>query len=391
VNIIVIAPYVTLPNENGSDRFYSLCKSFSEFSNVTLLTSSFSHYTKEQRKTPSDYRFVKLVQEVGYKKNVSFLRVYSHTKMAFKLYFILYKNLKKRQRDIYYVAFPDMGVLLFLCIMSRFYKFKVVIDVQDIWPEAFLMVTNKIPSFIYKITKSLRGKVMRCASLIITVSNTYSEILKKELPGHQFLTAYLGSTVYDFVYKSAKSVRLENKKTIFIGYSGSSGRSYDIITVAKAILNLTIDGYDFKLVIYSSESQQLNDLKEMKNSRLSIQKMIPHIDLIKKMQQCDLLLNPVIDVSAASVTNKMCDYATVSRPILDCQNNKELDSIFSEMLIKHKAFDKESVLSSLNRYIANIDRYTYLADKRSEELRKSFNKGYTNTRIVNFVRKLNNI
>jgi hypothetical protein len=393
MNIVIVSPYVTLPNENGSNRFYSLCEHFSNLDKVTLLTSSFSHYYKRQRKVENKNSgfTISLISEPGYKNNVSISRIFSHIILTFGFYAALFKILKRKETDVYYVAFPDMGVLLYLCIMRKFYKYKIVVDIQDMWPEAFLMLTDKIPNSIYTMMKFFRNKSMSCASLIITVSNTYSNIIKKEILPPLILTSYLGSTVYNFEYLLAKSVRSNNKKNILIGYAGSSGQSYDLTTIANVISNLTIDGYGFKLVIYSSESQQLNNLKKMKNSRLSIHKMIPHIDLIKKLQQCDLLLNSVIDVSAASVTNKMCDYATVSRPILDCQNNKELDNIFSEILIKYKAFDKESILLSLNRYIANIDRYIYLADKRSEELRKSFNKEYTNTKIVNFVRKLNNI
>jgi hypothetical protein len=393
MNIAIIAPYVTLPGENGSNRFYLLCECFSKLDNVILLTSSFSHYYKKQRKAKrSNARFsVNLIFEPGYKNNVSISRVLSHVRLAFGFYIALHRLLRKKEIDLYYVAFPDLGVLLYLSIMKRFYKYKVVIDIQDMWPEAFIMVTDKIPNFIYRVMKFFRKKIMSCASLIITVSSTYSNIIRKELPSSLILTSYLGSTVYDFKYLLAKTTRTVNKKKILIGYSGSSGQSYDLITISDVISDLIINGYSFKLMIFSSESQQLSLLKKTKNSKLIIRKMIPHIDLMKELQQCDLLLNPVVDVSAASVTNKMCDYASVSRPILDCQNNKELDDIFSEMLIKYKSFDKKSIVSALNIYINNIDRYTSMADKKSEKLRAMFNKKRTNIKIVNSVRKLTNI
>jgi hypothetical protein len=50
-NILLVAPYVTFPNEPGDNRFISIAQLLSFEYNVTLVTSRFCHILKQQRKT----------------------------------------------------------------------------------------------------------------------------------------------------------------------------------------------------------------------------------------------------------------------------------------------------------------------------------------------------
>ena len=93
MKILFIANYVSLPWENGNSRFIYLLNSI-DYSkhNVELITSSFSHALKKHRKL--DFKKVNalkykltLIDEPGYRNNVSFARMYSHK--------FLSKNLKE--------------------------------------------------------------------------------------------------------------------------------------------------------------------------------------------------------------------------------------------------------------------------------------------------------
>ena len=88
--ILVIANFTKLPNENGNSRFtYILDLLDKENCDVELITSSFSHGEKKQRKN-EDYNVeykITLIDEPGYKKNVSLKRFRSH--------YIFAKNVKK--------------------------------------------------------------------------------------------------------------------------------------------------------------------------------------------------------------------------------------------------------------------------------------------------------
>ena len=91
--VLVIANFMRLPWESGNSRFpYIINLLNKEKYDIEVITSSFSHSEKVQRKMTEthaksiDYK-ITLLDELGYKKNVSLKRFYSH--------YILGRNLKK--------------------------------------------------------------------------------------------------------------------------------------------------------------------------------------------------------------------------------------------------------------------------------------------------------
>ena len=108
--ILVIANFTKLPNENGNSRFtYILDLLDKEKCDVELITSSFSHGQKKQREKVGynvDYK-ITLIDEPGYRKNVSLKRFYSH--------YVFAQNVKKyleqiEKPDVIYCAIPSLDV-----------------------------------------------------------------------------------------------------------------------------------------------------------------------------------------------------------------------------------------------------------------------------------------
>ena len=46
-HILIVAPYITFPNEPGANRFIAVAKKLSQKYSVTLVTSKFCHILKE--------------------------------------------------------------------------------------------------------------------------------------------------------------------------------------------------------------------------------------------------------------------------------------------------------------------------------------------------------
>ena len=109
LNILLVAHFTKTPNEKGNNRFNYIADRLSEENTVELITSSFCHESKKQRKLEKEgleklkYKFT-AIYEPGYTKNVSLRRFYSH--------YIMAKNLRKYlnkieiKPDVIYCAVP---------------------------------------------------------------------------------------------------------------------------------------------------------------------------------------------------------------------------------------------------------------------------------------------
>ena len=96
-DILIIAHFTQVPGEKGNGRFHYLAKMLADTGmEVEVVTSNFSHKTKQKREISKedfkkwDYK-IALVEEPGYKKNVSLGRFYSH--------YVMVRNLKIYLKD----------------------------------------------------------------------------------------------------------------------------------------------------------------------------------------------------------------------------------------------------------------------------------------------------
>lgn len=143
--IFIITQYVSMPGEKSNGRFRYIADLLTSSDNqIELITTNFSHRDKTHRIFNPDkvknlkYKFT-MLEEPGYKKNISLKRFYSHYKFA--------KNLKKylekqEKPDIIYCAVPSLDVAKVAAEYAKKNNIRFIIDVQDLWPEAFKMVFN---------------------------------------------------------------------------------------------------------------------------------------------------------------------------------------------------------------------------------------------------------
>ena len=174
--ILIIANFTKLPWEQGNSRFpYIINLIDKEKYDVELVTSTFSHGEKRQRENKSndmdlDYK-ITLIDEPGYKKNVSLKRFYSH--------YVFAKNVEKHlgeieKPDIIYCAVPSLDVAKVAAKFAENNDIKFVIDIQDLWPEAFKMVFNipVLSDIIFYPMKKTANYIYSKANSIVAASKT---------------------------------------------------------------------------------------------------------------------------------------------------------------------------------------------------------------------------
>lgn len=333
MKILMIAQFNTFSFEGGNSRFTYLLDKFDYKKNkVEFITSNFGHGTKTFRsirdteKKKLKYKLT-LLDEPGYNKNVSLKRLYSHK--------ILSKNLKKYlnnlnyKPDVIYCAVPSLDVAKEAVKYANKNNIRFIIDIQDLWPEAFKMAINIpiISNVLFYPMLKKANYIYSHSDEIVAVSETYVDrglsVNKKVKKG---LSVFLGTDL-DYFDKCARENKIVYKdKLIRITYIGTLGTSYDIKTVIDAVkILMTKKINNIKLVVMGDgplrnsfeEYARENNINYEFTGKLEYPKMVGFLS------SCDIAVNPIVGLSVASIINKVGDYAAAGLPVINTQNSQE--------------------------------------------------------------------
>lgn len=326
--ILIVAHFCDYENENTNNRFnyiFNLLKK--EKYDVKMVTSKFCHRKKIYRENLGLQDFI-LLDEPSYRKNISLKRFYSH--------YIFSKNVKKylenlqEKPDIIYCAVPSLDVAYEVGKYAKKNNIKFIIDIQDLWPEAFQMVF-KVPiisNIIFYPFKKKANKIYSMADYIIAVSETYLERGKKEniCEGKAI---YLGTE--KILIDSIEKIELcKEEDEIWIAYVGTLGSSYDLNIIIEAISEL--DSNFKKKVVFQVMGDgplRKNFEKFSKERKINIKFWgnLEYKYMIGVLKNCDIAVNPIRKGAAQSIINKVGDYAAVGLPVINTQENKEYQEL----------------------------------------------------------------
>ena len=332
-DILLIAHFTHVPGEAGNSRFNYIAKKINkEKTTVEVVTTSFSHRTKKERKVSIeqkrtiDYKLT-MLEEPGYNANISFRRFYSH--------YVFSKNLNKYLRnrkkpDLIYCAVPSLDAAYVAAKYARKNDIKFIIDVQDLWPEAFKMIF-KIPILSDVVFFPLMKKanyIYSIADEIVAVSQTYLERalrVNKDCP--KAYSVYLG-TELDYFDSIAKKNKVKSKpeSEVWLVYIGTLGHSYDLYSVIDALKILKDKGVTNLKFILMGDGPLRSKYESYAKSKGIISHFTGRLEYSKMVEiltVCDIAVNPIRSGSAGSIINKVGDYAAAGLPVLNTQDSKE--------------------------------------------------------------------
>lgn len=340
-DILFITHFTQIPGEQGNNRFYYIINNINNTNiNIEVVTTSFSHKKKVQRdinvnalNEDNNIKFT-LLNEPNYNKNVSVKRLYSH--------YIFGKNVKKylktrKKPDLIYCSIPSLDAVAIAAKYAKKHGIKFVIDIQDLWPEAFKLVLNIpiIGNILFYPMKKKADYIYKTADEIIAVSETYSkraiEVSDKVKEGK---VVYLGTNldIFDEAFSKHKHKSKPNNE-VWIAYAGTLGHSYDLTNVFDALNIVKNKGVkNIKFIVMGD-----GPLKE-KFEKYSIEKQIntlftgrlPYEEMVGILGTCDIAVNPISKGAAQSIINKHADYAAAGLPVINTQENLEYRSLVDE-------------------------------------------------------------
>lgn len=340
-DVLIIAQYTTSPGTKGNGRFHYLATNFPSTHSVEIVTTNFEHMSKSLKQvTEEDKKFVPykftMINEPGYRKNVSLIRFYSHWRLSKELS----KYLKNRKKpDIIYCAIPSLDVAFEAIKYAKKHKIPFVLDVQDLWPEAFKMVFNIpfISDLIFYPMQKKADYVYKNADALLAVSETY---LNRALSVNKKCTVaesvFLGTELSYFDNIKNEYKQEKNENMFYIGYIGTLGHSYNITAIIDAISilnNQNSQKYKFIVMGDGPLREKFERYAKEKDIYCEFTGKLPYPEMVGKLCMCDIAVNPITARSAGSIINKVGDYAAAGLPVINTQECSE----YRELIKKYNA------------------------------------------------------
>ena len=328
MDIVIISEFCGDFTYTDNDRFLYLDKMLATTENcqVEIITSSFRHETKKHRRqSVVEWPFkITFIEEPGYPRNICLKRFYSHHIWGKEVA----KYLVGREKpDVVYCAIPSLTGANMVAKYCEKNHIRFVIDVQDLWPEAFMMVLNipLISKLIFAPFTALANGAYKRADAICAVSDTYCQrALKVNHKVKTTTTVFLGTDLDTFDHYAEESPIIKKGiNEIWIAYCGTLGSSYDLTCVLDALEIINDARICFIIMGDGPKQAEFESYAKQKRIKCVFTGRVPYNEMCCLLKSCDITINPIAHNAAQSIINKHADYAASGLPIISTQENEE--------------------------------------------------------------------
>lgn len=364
-DVLIVANFCDGPYENTNNRFNYIAELLSDESNikVELITSDFCHRSKLRRKKVDTNQLkykITMLHEPQYNKNVSLRRFYAH--------YIFSRNIKnylnkRKKPDVIYCAVPSLDVAKVTVGYAKKNNIKIIIDIQDLWPEAFQMVFNVpiVSEFVFKPMYKQANYIYKSADSIVAVSDTYRKrALKVRGDKKSGDYIYLGTDLRKF--GKFETVNKPNNE-FWIIYIGTLGHSYsiDLIIDSLELLKEELNNIKFIVVGDGPLKSKFEYHAKIKGVNCKFIGRKSYEEMVGYLFASDLAVNPITKGAAGSIINKVGDYAAAGLAVISTQECEEYREIINNYKI---GFNCDYSVDDISEKI----KFLYLNEDVREEM-----------------------
>ena len=330
MDIVIVSEFGESFAKDDNDRFVYLAGMLAEQHEVEIVTSSFRHSVKQQRTEPEDrWPFaITFSEEPGYPRNICLQRFRSHR--IWGLNVLAYLKGRKKP-DVIYCAVPSLTGPGRIAKFCETHGIRFIIDVQDLWPEAFRMALDVpvISSLVFAPFARLADGIYRRADAVCAVSESYrARALRVNRKSTEGCAVYLGADLSAFDRYAAEHPMVRKDGEILLGYTGTLGTSYDLPAVFEAMRKLNRP--ELRMIIVGDGPLMPEFRKQAEGLNVTFTGRLPYEKMCGILKRCDIVVNPITGASAATIINKHGDYAASGKPVLNTQNSEEYRKLVEE-------------------------------------------------------------
>lgn len=396
--IVIIDHFSKAPDEPGNNRFIYLGELLCNYGfDVEIITTSFAHLKKRHREVNEKlcnslpYKYT-MLPEPGYPRNVCLKRFYSHYIFGKRLSKYL---VKMKKPDVIIAAVPSLDVGTVVGNYCSKYKIPFIIDIQDLWPEAFKLVL-KIPvvsEIVFWPMTLQANRFYGQADCIVAVSETYMQRGLENNKNQKGLCVYLGTDLGKFD-ENCKNIFIEKQNgEIWITYAGTLGHSYNIEIIFDA-LNRLPDRVGLNVVFHIfGDGPYLKRFQEYAK-KCKIQSVfhgrVAYPVMAANLCKSDIVVNPIVKGAAQSIINKHADYAAAGLPVVNTQECREYRSLLEVYGcgVNCEVESVEQVAEALQELIENPEKRKKMGTNSRRMAEERFDRRNTYQQIVKVIEEL---
>ena len=391
-DIVIIANFCRDFSETDNGRFMYLCKELSKENTVEIITSDFWH-GKKCRKEPLVHNWpfkITFLHDPGYKKNISVKRFLSHRKWGNNVK----KYLKQRKKpDVIYCAVPSLTAPLAAAKYCEKNNVKFIIDIQDLWPEAFKMVLHipVVSDVIFAPFNWWANGIYKRADEIIAVSETYTNramsVNKKVSVGY---SVFLGTKLETFDGYAKENPVEKPADELWLGYCGTLGASYDLTCVIDALALVKEKGVippKFMVMGEGPRKAEFEEYAAKKGVDTVFTGRLAYNEMCGRLCACDIVVNPITKGAAQSIINKHSDYAASGLPVLNTQECEEYCSLVTKYNMGYncKNNDAEALADKMIFLVQNSDERKKMGENARRCAEEKFDRKNTYSEIISLI------
>ena len=326
MDILILADFLGPLDGTFNSRFLYLGDMLAKEHEVEIVTSDFDHGAKayfDYEIEKHDFK-ITMLHEGAYPTNVCLQRFYGH--------YVWGRNVRKylagrKKPDVIFCAIPTLMASYEAAKYCEKNGIRFVIDIQDLWPEAFQMVFNVpvLSQIIFAPFNFLANGIYKRADGICGVSDTYCEralnVNKKCKKG---TTVFLGTELDTFDQYAAGTPIIPDKEgEVRLAYCGTLGASYDLTCVIDAIEKLGDPNLHFVVMGDGPKKEEFETRAKEKKINATFTGRLQYEAMCCLLSHCDITINPIMHLAAQSIINKHADYAASGLPVISTQESEE--------------------------------------------------------------------
>ena len=286
-----------------------------------------------------------------------------------------------------YSAYPLIKTNYILGKYKAQKGYKLIIDVQDVWPEAIAgpipLLSGSLGKFLMWPITQYANKTYGYADALVAVSDTYLQRADvNHLPANLKTAVYIGA---DTLFPKAN--RATTDKLVAV-YLGTMAGSYDLETVVRAA-PLCHENVTIQFIGTGPHEQSLRQLNEQLGGHVTFLGVQAYQDAMRILSESDVALNAIKASSQGSITNKLSDYMCCGLPILSCQKHPEVERLLAlGGGIQYQAGGFAGLAKALNELAADRNKLTQMSATNQKLAQERFLRSRSYLAIKELIKKL---
>jgi glycosyltransferase involved in cell wall biosynthesis len=333
LNVWLVNPFDPLPGEQlRAGRYAFFARILSEAGwKVTWWTSAFFHFTKTYR-DPAAWEgslpervTVIPIRAPAYRQNVSTKRLINHFVWASRFFRVACEA--KSAPDIVVASSPPLFGVNRAIRLARRRNAKVIVDVQDLWPEAFGLAlpgsARSLGNVLLRPLEALADANYRQADGLTATCQTFLDralSVSSTKEATRVIPLGVDLETYERAAHGGAGAWHKRDAEFWVAYVGTLGKTYDIETVLEVAHSLLRDEPGIR-IFFAGGGPLLQASRDRARSwglsNVTFTGILPLDLMAQLLVHADVGLNAVAAGAVPTIPNKFFDYAAAGLPIIN--------------------------------------------------------------------------